>query len=123
MDDDGYLYFVGRMDEMIKTSGYRVSPSEIEEIAYGTGLVAEVAAIGLPDKKLGQAIGLVAKPTEPKNARTEDLVNEFRRQAPNYMVPTKVIWMPSLPRNSNGKLDRVEIARHAAEFVDRKTHE
>ena len=59
-DEDGFLYFIGRRDEMIKTSGYRVSPTEIEEVLYGTRLVAEVAAFGVPHGVLGQAIVIVA---------------------------------------------------------------
>ena len=55
-DEEGFLYFIGRRDEMIKTSGYRVSPTEIEEVVYGTQLVGEVAAFGVPHPTLGQAI-------------------------------------------------------------------
>src|SRR6266850_403624 len=62
MDADGYLYFIGRRDEMIKTSGYRVSPSEIEEVVFATGLVADAAAVGVPHPALGQAIALIAAP-------------------------------------------------------------
>src|SRR5690606_4356567 len=54
MDEEGYLYFVGRRDEMIKTSGYRVSPTEIEEVLYGTQLVGEVVALGVDHPTLGQ---------------------------------------------------------------------
>ena len=61
-DEDGFLYFVGRNDEMIKTSGYRVSPAEIEEVAYGTGLVSDAVALGVEDAKLGQHIVLVVSP-------------------------------------------------------------
>src|SRR5205085_4153073 len=62
-DADGFLYFIGRKDEMIKTSGYRVSPTEIEEVIYATGLVAEAAAFGVAHPTLGQAIALVAAPS------------------------------------------------------------
>ena len=48
-DEEGFLYFVGRKDEMIKTSGYRVSPTEIEEVVYGTGLVGDAVALGVDD--------------------------------------------------------------------------
>jgi acyl-coenzyme A synthetase/AMP-(fatty) acid ligase len=61
-DDEGFLYFVRRTDEMIKTSGYRVSPTEIEEAAYGTGLVRDAVALGVADPLLGQHIVLVATP-------------------------------------------------------------
>ncbi len=64
MDDEGFLYFVGRKDEMIKTSGYRVSPTEIEEVVYASGGVGEAAALGIPHADLGQVIVVVATPPE-----------------------------------------------------------
>lgn len=105
-DEDGFLYFVGRKDDMIKTSGYRISPAEIEEMVYDSQLVSEVAAIGVPDKRLGQKIVLVAKPKNAGEAPTEALLAHIRQSAPNYMVPAGVEWRDELPRNANGKLDR-----------------
>ena len=61
-DDEGFLYFVGRKDDMIKTSGYRVSPTEIEEVAYATGLVRDAVALGVEDATLGQRVLLVVAP-------------------------------------------------------------
>jgi acyl-CoA ligase (AMP-forming) (exosortase A-associated) len=104
-DADGFLYFVGRNDDMIKTSGYRVSPTEIEEVAFATGLVSEAAAIGVPDDKLGQKIVVIAKPLDVQT-RVEDLLAAFRTRLPAFMVPTHVIWRDFLPRNPNGKIDR-----------------
>ena len=59
-DEEGYLYFIGRRDEMMKTSGYRVSPTEVEEILYATGLVGECIAFGVPNPALGQAVCVIA---------------------------------------------------------------
>ena len=109
-DDEGYLYFIGRRDEMIKTSGYRVSPTEIEEIVYATRLVSECAAFGVPDETLGQSIALVvAAPTgaDPDQAA---LLAECRKRMPAYMVPTRVApYRDALPRNPNGKIDRNQL--------------
>jgi acyl-coenzyme A synthetase/AMP-(fatty) acid ligase len=69
-DEDGYLYFVGRRDEMIKTSGYRVSPTEIEEIVFATGLISDAAAVGVPHPTLGQAVALVVAGTQSPGAST-----------------------------------------------------
>jgi acyl-CoA ligase (AMP-forming) (exosortase A-associated) len=104
-DDEGFLYFVSRKDEMIKTSGYRVSPTEIEEIAYGTGLVGDAVALGVDDERLGQHIVLAVSPA---NGRLEpdELLAELRRQLPLYMVPKEVVVRPSLPRSPNNKFDR-----------------
>jgi len=105
-DDEGFLYFVGRRDEMIKTSGYRVSPTEIEEVAYATGLARDVVAMGVDDQALGQRIVLVASPVF-ETLDVAALLSAFRRQLPQYMVPSKVIEMTSIPTNPNGKFDRV----------------
>jgi acyl-CoA ligase (AMP-forming) (exosortase A-associated) len=110
MDEEGFLYFVARRDEMIKTSGYRVSPTEVEEVVFTTGLVADAAAIGVSHPTLGQAIVLVAVAapgTIPSSAR---LLDVCRQQLPNFMVPQQVEWRESLPRNPNGKYDRSRLA-------------
>src|SRR5882762_2396494 len=107
MDEEGFLYFVSRRDEMIKTSGYRVSPTEVEEVVYATGLVGEAAALGIAHPVLGQAIVVVA--TDPANGRldTDELLVQCRQRLPAFMVPSRVIVSKaSLPRNPNGKIDR-----------------
>ncbi|HVK56903.1 MAG TPA: acyl-CoA ligase (AMP-forming), exosortase A system-associated [Burkholderiales bacterium] len=111
MDEEGYLYFVSRRDEMIKTSGYRVSPTEIEEVIYGTRLVGEVAALGLPHPTLGQAIAIVATPADGTSLTAEALKKECQKHLPAYMVPAHLeIVEASLPRNPNGKIDRKLLA-------------
>ena len=109
-DADGYLYFVGRADEMIKTSGYRVSPTEVEEAALGTGLVREAVAVGVPDDRLGQRIVLVA--VAPDAIDTDRLVKEMRQSLPTFMLPAEVRVAVALPRNPNGKLDRPAVRAH-----------
>lgn len=110
-DEEGFLYFVGRRDEMIKTSGYRVSPTEVEEVVYRTGLVAEAAAFGVEHPALGQAIVLVAQPVDGKHADTKALLDACKVQLPAYMQPQHVDWVDQpLPRNANGKIDRKSLA-------------
>jgi acyl-CoA ligase (AMP-forming) (exosortase A-associated) len=109
-DEDGYLYFVGRRDEMIKTSGYRVSPTEIEEVVFATGLISDAAAVGVPHPTLGQAVALVVAGTQSPGASTA-LLNECKKQLPAYMVPAHIEWREALPRNANGKYDRALLAR------------
>lgn len=111
MDEDGYLYFIGRRDEMIKTSGYRVSPTEIEEVVYGTGIVGESAAFGVPHPVLGQAIVVVATARDGAMLDTDALISACRSSLPAYMVPAAIREMKgSLPRNPNGKIDRKLLA-------------
>jgi len=111
LDEDGYLYFVGREDDMIKTSGYRVSPAEVEEVIYASGLATEAAALGLPDERLGQIIAVVAKASTDGQEPTDELLAYLKKHLPNYMIPSKFEWRESLPRNANGKLDRPLMVR------------
>jgi acyl-CoA ligase (AMP-forming) (exosortase A-associated) len=109
-DEEGFLYFVGRTDDMIKTSGYRVSPTEIEEVAYDSGLVRDAAALGIPDEALGHRVVVVVSPAND-GFDAEALLAVFRRQLPRYMVPAEVVVRAELPRSPNGKFDRV-LLRH-----------
>ncbi len=109
-DEAGLLYFVGRKDEMIKTSGYRVSPTEVEEIVYAGGQIAEAAALGVVHGELGQAIVVVAVPLEQAQATEDEIVQHCRRELPNFMVPQRVLFRDALPRNPNGKIDRRSLA-------------
>ena len=117
-DAEGFLYFIGRRDEMIKTSGYRVSPTEIEEVLYATVLVGEAAAFGIPHPTLGQAIAVVATPMPESTLDPATLMKECRERLPAYMVPATIDIRPGpLPRNPNGKIDRKALS---AEFQEIK---
>ncbi|AUN94240.1 acyl-CoA ligase (AMP-forming), exosortase A system-associated [Pseudazoarcus pumilus] len=114
-DEDGYLYFIGRRDEMIKTSGYRVSPTEIEEVLYATRMVGECVAFGLPDDNLGQSIHAVVTPAHD-TVDVDALLVECRARVPAYMVPAHIeVRSGPLPRNANGKIDRKALAERAGE--------
>jgi acyl-CoA ligase (AMP-forming) (exosortase A-associated) len=103
-DAGGFLYFIGRRDEQIKTSGYRVSPNEVEQIVLAHEGVSEVVAFGVPDAILGERVVVVITAT---GAMT-DLAVHLSRMMPSYMIP-EVVVSPTLPRNANGKLDRPAI--------------
>jgi acyl-CoA ligase (AMP-forming) (exosortase A-associated) len=105
-DEEGFLYFVGRKDDMIKTSGYRVAPTEIEEVAYGTGLVRDAVALGVDDDRIGQAVVLVVSPKAERGFEAASLLDELRGQLPLYMVPRDIVVGSDLPRSPNGKFDR-----------------
>ncbi len=107
-DAEGFLYFIGRRDEMIKTSGYRVSPVEVEEILYATKLVGECVAFGVDHPSLGHAIQVIAThPTPEVPAVHQALMVECRARMPAYMVPAGIEFVDGpLPRNPNGKIDR-----------------
>ncbi len=113
MDEEGYLYFVGRKDDMIKTSGYRVSPSEIEEIIYTSKFVKEAAAIGIEHLTLGQTILVVVSLNENVTEFDgETLINLCKTQLPNFMIPAKIEVLSELPKNPNGKIDRKQLIEH-----------
>ncbi len=101
-DADGLLYFVGRDDAMIKTSGNRVSPTEIEEAAVESGLVAEACALGRKDERLGAAIVLFVR----GGGDDEGLRSHLKATLPNFMQPAEVVWLDAFPKSANGKLDR-----------------
>ncbi len=114
MDEEGFLYFIGRRDEMIKTSGYRVSPTEVEEVIYGTQLVGECAAFGVEHPALGQAIVLVACAPAGRTLDQATLQTECRARLPAWQVPAHIVIRDgALPRNPNGKIDRKALS---AEF-------
>lgn len=111
MDEEGYLYFIGRRDEMIKTSGYRVSPSEVEEVVYATGLVKEVIATGVSHPILGQAVVLVVYASAADATLGDDILAECKKRLPAFMVPARIESRAEpLPRNPNGKIDRKRLA-------------
>ena len=112
-DEDGFLYFVGRNDEMIKTSGYRVSPTEIEEVVYSTGLVRDAVALGVEDPRLGQRIVLVVSAAQGELDR-EQLLGALKQQLPLYMVPSDVVIRTELPRSPNNKFDRNALRKDLA---------
>lgn len=108
-DAAGLLYFVGREDGMIKTSGNRVSPTEVEEAALASGLVAEAVALGYPDPRLGEGIALIVRPD--RSGEEERLRAFLKRQLPNFMQPGPILWRDALPHSPNGKLDRAALKR------------
>jgi acyl-CoA ligase (AMP-forming) (exosortase A-associated) len=106
-DAAGLLHFVGRRDAMIKTSGNRVSPQEVEDAAVATGLVAEAVALGLPDAALGQAIHLVVRGGDAALDEMSDALRRaLLRDVPGFMVPKAIHWREALPLGPNGKIDR-----------------
>jgi acyl-CoA ligase (AMP-forming) (exosortase A-associated) len=104
-DADGLLYFVGREDEMIKSSGHRMSPLEIEEAALASGVVDEAVAHAVPDERLGQAIRLVVRGQNDEDR----LRTHLKAELPSHMQPRIIDWRAEMPRNANGKIDRAAL--------------
>jgi acyl-coenzyme A synthetase/AMP-(fatty) acid ligase len=109
---------------MIKTSGYRVSPMEVEEVIYATGLVAEAAAIGIPHPVLGQAIVVVVVPRAGIGVDREALLAHCKLHLPAFMLPSHIEFrQENLPRNPNGKIDRKLLAQELQNAFEEPLHE
>jgi acyl-CoA ligase (AMP-forming) (exosortase A-associated) len=109
--EDGLLRFKGRDDAMIKVSGNRISPTEIEEAALASRMVSDAAAFGVSDARLGQAIVLVVA---GKESAEEQLRSYLRRELPQHMRPQRIVWKDKLPIGPNGKLDRTALKAEMA---------
>ncbi len=111
-DEQGYLYFLGRGDEMLKTSGFRVSPGEVEEVLYESGLVAEAVVVGTPDEALGQALVAVVAPAAGRELAPGALQRLCRQELPGYLQPRHWDLRPEgLPHTPHGKPDRARLTR------------
>ena len=104
VDADGDLWFVGRTDTMIKTMGFRVSPTEVEDVVFRSGLVTHVVAFGVPDAIAGQVIEVCV--AHPQPVDREAVAAWARRHLPSHMAPRAVhVWPGDMPRTAAGKID------------------
>ena len=109
MDDEGYLYFVGRKDDIIKSRGEKVSPKEVENVLYSLPGVSEAAVVGLPDPILGQSIcaNVTLKPGAELSER--EVLAYCRRNLEDFMVPQSIRIRDTLPKSPNGKIDKKQL--------------
>jgi acyl-CoA ligase (AMP-forming) (exosortase A-associated) len=111
MDDDGFLYFIGRRDTMIKCSGFRISPTEVEEVLFQTGKLRGAAVIGVPDEMLGQSIKAFVVARDGESLDVTTLLEICGAKMPRYMVPKAVEILSELPKTSSGKVDYPALRR------------
>jgi Acyl-CoA synthetases (AMP-forming)/AMP-acid ligases II len=112
-DAEGDLWFIGRNDALIKTSGFRVSPDEVEDLVHRSGMAADVVAFGMADDLLGECIHVAASLLP--GATQAALMAHCRKVMPAYMVPrTLHIWPDAMPRTSSGKLARTDVVRRCS---------
>lgn len=113
-DSDGYLYFVGRRDDMLKCRGEKVSPKEIEDAVAAMEGVLEVAVLGVPDAVLGDAICLFVVP-KPEAAISAGAIRAYcAAHLEDYMMPKQIQVVESLPKSGNGKVDKEQLRTCAA---------
>lgn len=111
VDQDGFLYLVERTRDFVKSMGYRVSPKEIEDVIAQLPDVVEAAVIGVPHETWGEALHAFVVGTAPARVTADQVRTHCLRQLPNYKVPEFVEFLPCLPKNSNGKVDKEELRR------------
>jgi len=111
-DEDGYFWFVGRADDVIKSSGYRIGPFEVESALLEHPAVLECAVTGVPDPDRGQVVKatvVLAKGVEPSDALAGALQEHVKRVTAPYKYPRRVEFVPELPKTISGKIRRVQI--------------
>ncbi len=109
MDEDGYIYFIGRKDQMIKSHGMRISPDEIEGCILASGLVMHAVAFSTPKDEVDNNIVVAVIPVDHTSFSDHKLIAFARREMPEYMRPD-IIWsLAEFPQTSSGKPDRVRI--------------
>lgn len=110
-DEEGFLYFVGRRDTMIKSSGFRISPTEVEEVLFQTGKLRGAAVIGIPDEVLGQTIKAFVVPRDGEPLESDGLLAVCAEKMPRFMVPKTIEVLTELPKTSSGKVDYPALRR------------
>jgi long-chain acyl-CoA synthetase len=118
MDEDGYLYFVGRKDDMIKSRGERISPREIEQCLCEFDGVSEAAVIGIPDDILGQAVVAYVRQINGNKISEKTLLKYCQENLEDFMVPRVVQFVKDFPKNANGKIDKRALADMVIESVE-----
>jgi acyl-coenzyme A synthetase/AMP-(fatty) acid ligase len=112
MDEEGFLYFVGRNDDIIKTRGEKVSPLEVEKVINRLKGVKESAVIGIPDEIMGEVIVAFVSP-ENNELTVKDVQHYCSTQLESFMIPQKVILMDDLPKTANRKIDKLLLKKIA----------
>jgi amino acid adenylation domain-containing protein len=110
MDEEGYLYFVGRMDDIIKSRGEKVAPKEVENMLMNIPGVREAAVIGVPDEILGQAVKAFVVLEEGVTMSEKQLQKECQSRLENFMVPKYIVTVPNLPRTDTGKIKKTGLS-------------
>ncbi len=109
-DEEGYLYFLGREDAMIKNQGYRLSPEEVENLLLGSGLVHEACAFGVENPAVGQDVIAVISLRDGRDGALDSVREHAVNNGPPYMIPKEILVWDELPKTGSGKIDRKGIS-------------
>jgi acyl-CoA synthetase (AMP-forming)/AMP-acid ligase II len=111
MDEEGYLFFFGRKDDIIKTRGEKVSPKEVEDVLYGMNGISEAAVIGTPDPVLGEAVRAFVTLREGAELTEQEILRHCAERLESFMVPQSVVFEKTLPKTDSGKISKRQIAK------------
>lgn len=111
-DEEGYIYIVDRKKDMIISGGENIYPREIEEVIYTHPAVSEVAVIGVPDRKWGEAVKAIIVPKQGKNVAEEEIIELCKRNLAGYKKPKSVEFVKNLPRTPTGKILKRGLRKH-----------
>jgi len=122
MDKDGYIFFQAREDDMIKSSGFRLAPSEIEDAIIRHKAVRDDAVVGIPDEILGQKVVAMVE-LEPGNTPSQELAKEIINSCMDvlakYKLPREVVFLESIPRTPTGKIIKKDLRKHYGDYRDK----
>jgi acyl-coenzyme A synthetase/AMP-(fatty) acid ligase len=108
-DAEGYLYFVARRDDIIKSRGEKVAPKEVEEVLYRLDGVQDAAVIGVPDAALGQAVKAYVTLRPGAQLSERDVIRHCLASLESFMAPRQVEFVDALPRTDSGKIRRASL--------------
>jgi acetyl-CoA synthetase len=120
-DAEGYLWFVGRQDDVISSAGYRIGPGEIEDCLIRHPAVAQAAVIGVPDELRGQIIKAFIVPAvgvAPDDELTADIQRQVKQQLAAYEYPRMIEYIDALPLTTTGKVRRNELRQRELDKIE-----
>jgi len=122
MDKDGFMFFQAREDDMIKSSGFRLAPTEIEDAMLRHPAVRDDAVVGIPDEIMGQKVVAMVE-LEPGHAVSQELANDIIKSTTDllaiYKLPREVVFLPAIPRTPTGKIIKKDLRKNYAEMANK----
>jgi acyl-CoA synthetase (AMP-forming)/AMP-acid ligase II len=106
MDEEGFLYFQGRNDDIIKSRGEKVSPLEVEKVIHKVEGVREAAVFGVPDFVQGESVFAVVTTHKPNTLTEKEILKMCASHLELFMIPSRVAFIDEMPKSANGKIDK-----------------
>jgi fatty-acyl-CoA synthase len=120
MDEDGFIYFVDRRKDIIKSGGENVSSQEVEALLFKHPAMADKAVIGMPDPYWSEAVTAVVVRSPGAEVKEDEIIEFCKKELAGYKVPKKVVFVDALPRNPSGKILKNDIRQQLTESDEGK---